>query len=193
MDPAARHGEQDDARCKVISRDGIDGTQEVETTVDNLDTTNELLGLLGVRAKGYQENRRTSFTLAGAELEIDEWPMIPADLEIEAQTPAEVLRVAAFLGYDEAQFARRLHYDRPIAASIAVLKSVRSSTVELLRSLTEEEWQRGGTHTESGPYTVETWLAIYAAHAHDHATQISRARSSANANTSSSGGRHVLR
>ena len=28
-------------------------------------------------------------------------------------------------GYDEAEFARRLHYDRPIAASLAVLKSVR--------------------------------------------------------------------
>ena len=96
-------------------------------------------------------------------------------------------------GYDEAEFARRLHYDRPIAASIAVLKSVRSATVELLRSLSDEEWQRGGTHTESGPYTVETWLAIYAAHAHDHATQISRARSSADTNTSSSGGRRVLR
>jgi len=88
-------------------------------------------------------------------------------------------------GYDEAEWARRLHYDRPVAASVAVLKSVRAATVELLRSLTEEEWQRGGTHTESGPYTVETWLTIYAAHAHDHATQISRARSSANASTSS--------
>jgi hypothetical protein len=88
-------------------------------------------------------------------------------------------------GYDEAEWARRLHYDRPVAASVAVLKSVRAATVELLRSLSEEEWQRGGTHTESGPYTVETWLTIYAAHAHDHATQISRARSSANASTSS--------
>ncbi len=29
-------------------------------------------------------------------------------------------------GYDEAEFARRLHYDRPIAASLAVLKSVRA-------------------------------------------------------------------
>ena len=38
-------------------------------------------------------------------------------------------------GYDEAEFARRLHYDRPIAASLAVLKSVRAATVELLRCL----------------------------------------------------------
>ena len=98
-------------------------------------------------------------------------------------------------GYDEAEFARRLHYDRPIAASLAVLKSVRAATTELLRSLDEQDWSREGTHTESGPYSVETWLAIYAAHAHDHAVQISRARSASQPTsqttapaTSSSGG-----
>ena len=46
---------------------------------------------------------------------------------------------------------------------------MRASTTELLRSLDEDDWERSGTHTESGPYSVETWLAIYAAHAHDHA------------------------
>jgi len=49
----------------------------------------------------------------------------------------------------------------------------------LLRSLTEADWKRSGTHTESGPYSVETWLRIYAAHGHDHADQIHRARASA--------------
>ena len=104
-------------------------------------------------------------------------------------------------GYDEAEFARRLHYDRPVAASLAVLKSVRASTTELLRSLDEDDWSRSGTHTESGSYSVETWLAIYAAHAHDHAGQISRARSAAtppsttasSATASSGGGSRVLR
>jgi hypothetical protein len=33
-----------------------------------------------------------------------------------------------------------------------------------------------GTHTESGPYTAEKWLTIYAVHAHDHAAQIKRSR-----------------
>jgi len=101
-------------------------------------------------------------------------------------------------GYDEAEFARRLHYDRPIAASLAVLKSVRASTTELLRSLDDDDWARSGTHTESGPYSVETWLAIYAAHAHDHAVQISRARAAATPKveapaSSAGGGSRVLR
>ena len=78
--------------------------------------------------------------------------------------------------YDEMEFARRLHYDRPIAASLDVLRAVRVSSAELLERLTAEEWAREGTHSESGRYSVEDWLEIYAAHAHDHAAQMLRAR-----------------
>jgi len=80
-------------------------------------------------------------------------------------------------GYDEAEFARRLHYDRrPIEASLAAIRGARESTASLLDVLTEEEWLREGTHSESGPYGVETWLEIYSAHCHDHAEQLSRVR-----------------
>ncbi len=82
-------------------------------------------------------------------------------------------------GYDEEEFARRLHYDRPIAASLAVLAAVRAASADLLDRLDAAEWARAGTHSESGPYSVETWLRIYAAHAHDHAAQIRRARAAA--------------
>lgn len=81
--------------------------------------------------------------------------------------------------YDEAELARRLHYDRPIEASLAVLEAVRRASAEILERLGEAEWVREGTHSESGHYTVETWLEIYAAHAHDHADQIRRARAAA--------------
>jgi len=75
-------------------------------------------------------------------------------------------------GYDEPEFARRLHYDRPIESSLAVLKGVRAASLELLEALTPAEWERGGTHTESGTYSVGDWLRIYSAHSHDHADQI---------------------
>jgi adenylate cyclase class 2 len=88
---------------KEISHDGIDGTYEVEVIVDSLEATNELLGFLGFHPKSYQENRRTSFVLNGAQLEIDEWPMIPPYLEIEAASPEKVRRIAAGLGYEESQ------------------------------------------------------------------------------------------
>ena len=78
--------------------------------------------------------------------------------------------------YDEELYARKLHYDRPIAASLEVLQAVRNSNSELLEWLSEEEWAREGTHTEQGRYTVEDWLRIYAAHAHDHAAQMLQAQ-----------------
>ena len=79
-------------------------------------------------------------------------------------------------GYDQEEFARRLHYDRPIEASIDAFKAARRTTAEILDRMGEAEWQREGTHPEHGRYTVERWLEIYAAHAHNHATQILVAR-----------------
>jgi hypothetical protein len=82
-------------------------------------------------------------------------------------------------GYDQDEFARRLHYDRPLDASLEAFKAARRSTAEILDRLTEAEWQRAGTHTEHGRYDVARWLEIYAAHAHQHAEQIKVARDSA--------------
>ncbi len=79
-------------------------------------------------------------------------------------------------GYDEAEFARRLHYERRIASSLAVLGAVRQASLDLLESLTPEEWERAGTHSESGAYSVDRWLEIYVRHPHEHAEQIRRAR-----------------
>jgi hypothetical protein len=81
-------------------------------------------------------------------------------------------------GYDEAEFARRLWYDRPIVVSLEVFRTVRESSAEILERLTSGDWLRGGVHSESGAFTVETWLELYAAHAFDHAEQIRRSRAS---------------
>ena len=44
--------------------------------------------------------------------------------------------------------------------------------------LTEADWLREGTHSEVGRFGVDTWLRIYAPHAHRHADQIRVARAS---------------
>lgn len=79
-------------------------------------------------------------------------------------------------GYDEAQFARVLHYDRPIERSLEVFRAVRDSTSELLDLLGDDDWGRAGSHTEYGVYSVEGWLEIYADHAIVRADQIARER-----------------
>ncbi|MBI4572008.1 MAG: DinB family protein [candidate division NC10 bacterium] len=82
-------------------------------------------------------------------------------------------------GYDQDEYARRLYYQRPIQASLDAFRAARETTAHLLERMTEAEWAREGTHSESGRYTVERWLEIYADHAHNHAEQIRRARAAA--------------
>ena len=87
-------------------------------------------------------------------------------------------------GYDQDQFAIRLKYnEREIEPSLEALRSARATTTQILSLMTEADWNREGEHTESGRYTVEDWLKIYAAHAHNHAAQIRRLRDALRAST----------
>ena len=84
-------------------------------------------------------------------------------------------------GYDQDQFASKLRYnERDMAPSLEAFRSARATTAQLLSLMSEEEWRREGVHSESGRYTVEDWLNIYAAHAHNHAAQIQRLRDTLN-------------
>ena len=80
-------------------------------------------------------------------------------------------------GYDQDLYAARLRYnERPHGPALEAFRAARATTAQILDSMTEEDWARAGTHTESGRYTAEDWLTIYAAHAHNHAAQIRRLR-----------------
>ncbi len=83
----------------------------------------------------------------------------------------------AIVGYDQEHYATRFRYnERDHAAAMDAFRAARAFTLPLLESMTEPDWQRAGTHNEHGRYTPETWLKIYAAHAHGHADQIHRLR-----------------
>jgi hypothetical protein len=105
-----------------------------------------------------------------------------ADSEMTAGVRLRVLLATdnpRIVGFDQDEFARRLHYDRPMDASLELFKAVRRSTAELLERMGDADWARQGSHTEHGSYGIERWLEIYAAHAHKHAEQILVARDAA--------------
>jgi hypothetical protein len=105
-----------------------------------------------------------------------------ADSEMTSAVRLRLLLAAdhpRIAGYDQDEFAHRLHYDRPYEASLEAFRAARRSTAEILDRMGPLDWQREGTHSEVGRYTVERWLEIYADHAHNHAAQIRRARASA--------------
>jgi hypothetical protein len=79
------------------------------------------------------------------------------------------------VGYDQDAWARLFDYHaQPLEESLAATAAARGRTVPLLRALSEADWRKQGRHTESGPYTAEDWLRIYAAHLEGHARQIER-------------------
>ncbi len=80
-------------------------------------------------------------------------------------------------GYDQERYAVGLRYnERDHSAALAAFRAARENTVPVLEGMTDADWRRAGTHSESGPYSAETWLRIYAEHAHGHAAQIRRLR-----------------
>ena len=92
-------GNKSTLTIKEIHNDNIDGTKELEVSVDNFKNTNIILERLGFKSKSYQENKRISYKLDDVELEIDFWPKIPAYLEIEGKSIEDVEKMIEKLGF----------------------------------------------------------------------------------------------
>ena len=98
----------------------------------------------------------------------------------EAQSYARLRRLIAepgtqIQGYDEAAWGENetLGYtELPIAQSLAVFKAVRASSLEIIKRLKPSQLDNSGTHSESGEYTINTWLETYINHPLEHAEQI---------------------
>ena len=81
----------------------------------------------------------------------------------------------AIVGYDEMEWSLRLHYpERPIGPSMVAMRGARDTTLTILERLTDAEWEREGTHSEAGAYSVDRWLQIYAEHPCEHCEQARR-------------------
>jgi hypothetical protein len=74
--------------------------------------------------------------------------------------------------FDERKFVSKLHYYRPVEASMALLRAVVRSNVELLALAFPEDWQRAGNHEEVGVFSLEDWLERAASHAYEHTEQL---------------------
>ncbi len=98
----------------------------------------------------------------------------------EAQSYARLRRLIAepgtqIQGYDEGGWGENetLGYKYlPIEPSLEVFKVVRASSLEIIKRLSEPQLNNSGIHTESGEYTIKTWLETYINHPLEHAVQI---------------------
>ncbi len=99
-----------------------------------------------------------------------------ADAEANAHTRIRFLAAETepvVQAYDQDLWARTFDYHAlPLEPALATVDSVRATTAALIRTFGDAVWAKKGRHTESGPYSAEGWLQIYANHPEIHARQI---------------------
>ncbi|HXB62031.1 MAG TPA: putative metal-dependent hydrolase [Acidobacteriaceae bacterium] len=83
----------------------------------------------------------------------------------------------ALPGYKEKLWAE-LHDSlaAPVEWSLQILEGAHARWVMLLGSLDEVQWQRGITHSERGPMTIEQLVHLYAWHCRHHTAHITHLR-----------------
>ena len=146
---------------------------------------NERVEMIAKYKDGYRQVQEALQGITGDELDFrrapDKWSSREIVHHLADSEMTSAIRLRRLLveqnpqiqGYDQEEFARVLHYQkRPIEPPLAALEGARSSTAQLLELMSEEDWRRAGVHSESGAYSAEAWLKIYAGHAHGHADQI---------------------
>ena len=76
-------------------------------------------------------------------------------------------------GYDQDKYAILLRYNvREMGPALDAFRAARETTLQLIETMTDEDWKLKGWHTEHGVYSADLWLEIYGVHAHNHAAQI---------------------
>jgi adenylate cyclase class 2 len=85
---------------KQVDNLTIHGSKEVAVEVSDFDKTCAILEAVGLISKSYQETKRETWELDGAQVTIDTWPWIPTFLEIEAADEKIVEDIAEKLGLE---------------------------------------------------------------------------------------------
>jgi adenylate cyclase, class 2 len=79
----------------------MDSQKEYETTVEDFETTRQVLISAGLTQTGYQENKRETWQMPdGTLVELETWPKLPSYLEIEGKSEEAVKHAASLLGFN---------------------------------------------------------------------------------------------
>jgi len=82
-----------------------------------------------------------------------------------------------FKAYDEARWAEFPDAKRlPVATSLTLLDVIHERMLVVLRSMAPADFARTGNHSENGPTSLDTILALYAWHGAHHAAHITGLR-----------------
>ncbi|HLC44859.1 MAG: hypothetical protein A2722_03590 [Candidatus Doudnabacteria bacterium RIFCSPHIGHO2_01_FULL_50_11] len=85
---------------KESDEESVDGTIEIELSIESLNKGKKFLQAVGLVASREQEKRRHSFVLDQVMIDIDTWPQVPTYIELEGESEAALKAVAEKLGLD---------------------------------------------------------------------------------------------
>lgn len=85
---------------KHHQKDAVDGTEEIEFTVGDLELAALFVERLGLKLSGIVEKKRHNFTLGTVTFDFDTWPTVAPFLQIEGPSEDEVKIAATELGLD---------------------------------------------------------------------------------------------
>lgn len=88
--------------AKIHAREdgNISDQKEIDVVVSDFDKTVAILKEAGLRANRFQDTKRETWTLDGAEITIDTWPWLDTYTEIEGKSEEVVRKVSEKLGFD---------------------------------------------------------------------------------------------
>jgi hypothetical protein len=78
--------------------------------------------------------------------------------------------------YDEASWAKLPDAALPVEASLKILEGVHERLTTLLRGLSDEQFNRTYINPESGEWTLDAFIALYAWHSLHHTAHITETR-----------------
>jgi uncharacterized damage-inducible protein DinB len=78
--------------------------------------------------------------------------------------------------YFEDRWAELADSRLPVEVSLKIIEGIHRRWVVLLESLTDEDFQKPLIHPESGAWTVDGFLALYAWHSRHHTAHITKLR-----------------
>ena len=81
--------------------------------------------------------------------------------------------------YNEKEWAKLADSQLSVEVSLALLRALHTRWVTMMRSLTEQQWQRTYRHPESGETSLELTAALYSWHSRHHLAHITRSPAAA--------------
>ncbi len=88
-------------RNPLSQESGVSASEEIELEISDMEKAREFFLAIGLEVKQFIETKRITYKLNDLTFDIDEWPLLPPFIEVEAPSEERVMDGVKLLGYTE--------------------------------------------------------------------------------------------